>query len=422
MACFHITGQRSLHGSVAIAGRKNAALKLIAASILSTKPVTLDRVPDIGDVRTMFTILEQLGASVTKDREGQYTIDTSTITTAKIPHELGRNLRASLVFVGPLLARFGWASFPHPGGCVIGKRPIDPHLQAFKQLGATIEAEANTYVLKASELVGTTVYLKERSVTGTENLMMAAVLAKGTTKIFNAAEERHILNLANLLRDMGYHVEGDGTSVITIQGADSVCDHPVSIRVIADEIEVGTFAAAAAVTRGDVTLEDVGSREDLFPILSMLENFNVQYTYDEHEQSLQIHRNGDFTAHSFKTGPWPGFPTDLQSQFTTLATQAVGTSLIHDWMFEGRLYFVELLQKMGADIVICDPHRALVSGSTPLHRSTIITPDIRAGAAMVIAALAASGTSTIEHIELIDRGYVALDERLRSLGAEIVRE
>jgi UDP-N-acetylglucosamine 1-carboxyvinyltransferase len=363
-----------------------------------------------------------MGASIEQEGEGTYAISTAAVAVPKIPHDLGRKLRASLVFVGPLLARFGWVEFPHPGGCVIGKRSIDPHLAAFRNLGAQIELHDETYTLRAPELVGTSTYLKERSVTGTENIMMAATRAKGRTIIYNAAEEQHIVNLAALLREMGYNVSGAGTSTITIEGSDVLSSREAAIEIIPDEIEIGTFAVAAAVTGGDVTLEGVGDHDGLLPILSKLEDFGVAYSYDGESQSLSVRGNDAYTASSFKTGPWPGFPTDLQAPFTVLATQAEGTSLVHDWMFEGRLYFVELLQKMGANIVICDPHRALVSGPTPLYRSTIITPDIRAGAAMVLAALAAEGTSTIEHIELIERGYAQFDERLRSLGADITRE
>ena len=421
MGLLRITGKKPLSGSIEISGRKNAALKLLAASLLSESTTTLHRVPDIGDVRVMLHILEEMGA--TTHRDGQtVSIDTSGVTNPTIPPVLARKLRASLVIVGPLLSRFGKAIFPHPGGCVIGKRSIEPHLDGFRQLGADINFDGTTYTLTAEFLKGTEVYLKERSVTGTENLIMAAVRAHGTTTIYNAAQELHISNLCDLLSQMGYTIHGDGTSTITIEGNPDLQAREAEITVIADEIEIGTFAIASLVTQGTVTLTNVGSRRDLLPILSKLDDFNAQYTYNEGESSLTLLPSPDLRAADVQTNPWPGFPPDLQSPFTVLATQAAGTSLIHDWMYEGRLYFVDLLQKMGAQIVICDPHRALVTGPTELYRNSSITPDLRAGAALVLAALAAEGESVIEHVELIDRGYVALDERLRSLGADITRE
>ncbi len=421
MGLLRITGKNTLNGTVEISGRKNAALKLIAGSILSDKDVTLHRVPDIGDVRVMLQILESMGATVQKNGTS-VTINTSSITDPTIPTELARKLRASLVIVGPLLGRFGRAVFPHPGGCVIGKRSIEPHLDAFRQLGAEIQFDGAIYQIDASNLVGRQVYLKERSVTGTENLIMAACRATGHTTILNAAQELHITNLCDLLRCMGYSISDDGSSTIVIEGNPTISTVPCETPIIADEIEIGTFAVASLVTGGTVTLKGVGSHTDLLPILSKLDDFNAQYTYNQEDQSLTLLPSPNLVAADVQTNPWPGFPPDLQSPFTVLATQATGTSLIHDWMYEGRLYFVDLLQKMGANIVICDPHRALVTGPNTLTHSSSISPDLRAGAALVLAALVAEGESVIEHIELIDRGYVQLDERLRSLGAQIIRE
>jgi UDP-N-acetylglucosamine 1-carboxyvinyltransferase len=423
MGLLRITGRVPLSGSVRISGRKNAALKLIAAAVLSDSPVTLNRMPDIGDVRVMLTILETLGAKVSRDLENEsVTIDASSITEPSIPHDLGRKLRASLVLVGPLLSRFGRATFPHPGGCVIGKRSIEPHLDAFRHLGASIEFDGKTYHLTANRLLGTEVYLKERSVTGTENLIMAACRAEGTTTIINAAQELHITNLCDLLRLMGFEVSGDGTSTVTVVGNPQLSTMSADVEIIADEIEVGTFAVAALVTGGTVTLERVGTKQDILPILSKLDDFNAKYEYDATTQSLTILPSPDLVAADIQANPWPGFPPDLLSPFTVLATQAKGTCLIHDWMYDGRLYFVDMLQKMGADITICDPHRAIVHGPTVLAHSTNISPDLRAGAALVLAALVGEGESVIEHVELIDRGYVRLEERLRALGANITRE
>lgn len=418
MGVFRITGGQSLNGSLAISGRKNAALKLLAASLLSNQPVTLTNVPLIGDVQVMLEILQALGVH-TEQQDDRITLHAAGVTATEIPHDLGRKLRASLVLVGPLLARFGTVRFPHPGGCVIGKRSIRPHLDAFAQLGAQIDFDGTWYTL-SGQLRATDVYLKERSVTGTENLVMAACRAPGTTTIWNTAEESHIGNLCDLLRSMGYHIEGDGTSHITVHGNPDLITAPAEIRIIPDEIEIGTFAVASLVTKGNLTLTGVGERRGLLPILAKLDDFNARYTYQD--GTLTLYPSDGLRAADVQTNPWPGFPPDLQSPFTVLATQANGTSLIHDWMYEGRLYFVDLLQKMGANITVCDPHRVLVAGPTPLIRSTSITPDLRAGAALVLAALAAEGESVIEHSELIERGYANLDERLRAVGAQITKE
>ena len=422
MSTLHVTGQRPLSGNLLISGRKNAALKLLAACVLSDRDVTLTRVPDIADVRTMVSILEAMGGRVSVPSAGTYVINTSGISDPTIPHDLGRKLRASLVLVGPLLARFGQVTFPHPGGCVIGKRTIAPHLRAFEELGASISFDGTTYRIQGEQLVGKTIYLKEKSVTGTENLIMAATRSLGRTKILWAAEESHIVNLCDLLRGMGYSIQGDGSSTVIIDGQPDLAAASASVEIIADEIEVGTFAAASLVTGGTVTLERVGDYEHVVPILSQLEDMGAEFTYDAERQDLMLRPSHNLKASRIQTNPWPGFPPDLQSPFTVLATQAVGTTLVQDWMYEGRLYFVDLLQKMGANIVICDPHRALVTGPTKLYRSSSITPDLRAGAALVVAALAAEGTSEIEHAELIDRGYADLEGRLNALGAEIRRE
>jgi UDP-N-acetylglucosamine 1-carboxyvinyltransferase len=417
-----ITGGTPLLGTVRISGRKNAALKMLAGTLLTTGTTTLNNVPRIGDVAVLLEILSALGAVITEDPQDPttLTVATAAVNTSVIPHDLGRKLRASLVLVGPLLARFGKASFPHPGGCVIGKRSIDPHLDGFRSLGATVSFDGTYYQLAAPTLTGQEVYLRERSVTATENVLMAACGASGTTTIVNAAEEEHISNLCALLRGMGYSISGDGSSVITIYGA-PLSATSSTCAVIADEIEVGTFAVAAALTGGTVTMTHTGSRRSLLPLLAKLDDFGVSYTFNDQAEELTVAPPHALRAANVQTNPWPGFFPDLQSPFTVLATQAPGTSLIHDWMYEGRLYFVDSLQRMGANIVVCDPHRALVTGPTPLIRAKSVSPDLRAGAALVLAALAAEGESEIEKAELIDRGYAELDTRLRLLGAHITR-
>ncbi len=421
MAHYIVTGGIPLSGSLTIAGRKNAALKLIAASILAGGPVTLSNVPDINDVRVMLQIFEALGGTVTKLGTEEVVLDPAGITTSTIPEKFGRSLRASLVFVGPLLARFGKATFPHPGGCVIGKRTIGPHLLAFEHLGAKITFDGSTYVAEGT-LVGSRLYLKERSVTGTENVIMAACGAKGTTTIYNAAEEPHIVNLCQLLRSLGYSITGDGTSTVVVEGNPAGSTKGASCAVIPDDIEVGTFAAAVLVTKGEVTLQKVGTYALVAPILSKLEDFAAEFSYTEDRGGeIALKPSHHMKAANVQIGPWPMFPPDLQSPFAVVATQATGTSMVHDWMYEGRLGFLDLLQRMEANTVICDPHRAIITGPTPLHHASLISPDLRAGAALLVAALAAEGQSVIEHAELIDRGYASIDVRLRSLGANITR-
>lgn len=416
MAVLHITGGATLSGSVAISGRKNAALKLVAATLLTTGTVTLRNVPNIADVRVMLTILEEMGAVVQRDWP-TVTICTKSVTSSIIPHDLGRSLRASLVLVGPLVARFGSAIFPHPGGCVIGKRTIAPHLAALESLGASITFDGTTYTVTSTKLTGSLVYLKEKSVTGTENLIMAACGASGVTTIWNAAEEQHISNLGMLLGLLGYSLSGVGTSRITVTGGD-LSNKDAEIEVIYDEIEAGTFAVAALVTQSTLSLTNVGTEEEMLPITMKLRDFGANLTHEG--TTLTVHPS-HLVASQVQTNPWPGFPPDLQSPMTVLATQAEGMSTIHDWMYEGRLAFTDLLVKMGANIVLCDPHRALVTGPTRLRRSALVSPDLRAGAAYVLAALVAQGTTTVERVELIDRGYDRLDERLTAVGAQITR-
>ena len=421
MAHYSIVGQQPLHGEITIAGRKNAALKLIAASLLTDQDVTLHRIPDIGDVQIMLTILEMMGARVTRHDQNSYTINTSAVSSPEIPSAIARKLRASLVLVGPLLARFHRVLFPHPGGCVIGKRSIEPHLDAFRQLGASISFDGTFHTIEGVVAGDHMIYLRERSVTGTENLIMASVAGTGTTTIVNAAQEEHIGNLCDLLRSMGYTISGDGTSTIIITGTNGLQHNAATITTLPDEIEIGTFAVASLITQGTVTLKKVGKRFGILPILTKLDEFNAQYTYSEETEELQLLPSPNLQAADIQTNPWPGFFPDLQSPFTVLATQAQGSSLIHDWMYEGRLYFVDHLQRMGASIVVCDPHRVLVTGPTPLEHASVPSPDLRAGAALVLAALVAHDRSTIEHVEIIERGYEALDIRLRALHANIER-
>jgi UDP-N-acetylglucosamine 1-carboxyvinyltransferase len=265
-------------------------------------------------------------------------------------------------------------------------------------------------------------YLQEKSVTATENILMAAVLAEGETHLINTAEEEHISNLAELLKAYGYSISGDGTSQMYITGSSEISHQDAEVTIIPDEIEIGTFAVASLVTGGEITMHRVGKHFGILPLLAKLDDFNALYTYNSDQETLTVHPSPDLVAANIQTNPWPGFFPDLQSPFVILATQAKGSSEVHDWMYEGRLNFVQLLEKMGATATICDPHRVVIEGPTKLHGASNIAPDLRAGAALVLAALAAEGESVVEKAEFIDRGYVSLDTRLQALGAQIIRE
>lgn len=413
-----------MKGEIKITGRKNAALPLLAASLLTDDECEFSNAPQIGDVKIMLEILEKIGAKIRQDKD-RLTIKTSSIRNTKLPLDLTRKLRASILFLGPMLARTGEIQMAHPGGCIIGKRPVGVHLDALRSLGTVITQDQDYYYARIgrSGLKGKTIYLKEASVTATETLMMAAVLVRGKTVINNAAGEPHIIQLADFLNSLDYSVAGAGSHQITIYGRSGLSHHSAQIKIIPDDLEVGTWAVLGALSNGKLILRDCGPTDYLLPILQKLNDFNVSYRLLNNKDGcdLEILHSPDLCAANIQTGVWPGFPTDLQPPFTVLATQAIGASLVHDWMYEGRLYYVDSLQKMGANITICDPHRALINGPTKFYGGAIVSPDIRAGMALLIAALIAEGKSKIDHIELIDRGYENIDFRLRALGAEIKR-
>ncbi|MFA4930489.1 MAG: UDP-N-acetylglucosamine 1-carboxyvinyltransferase [Patescibacteria group bacterium] len=416
MAKFSITGGKSLHGEIHIRGAKNAALKMMAASLLTAEPVELQNVPDIKDIRTMIKILEHLGATI-DFRDNTMNINCSGITLKNPDHDLVKHMRASIVIVGPLLARFGNISIPQPGGCLIGARPIDTHVNALRQLGVNIEQTNDKYNFSVKHLIGHTIILEEMSVTATENVLMAAVLAKGTTEIRLAASEPEIEDLAVMLNSMGAKIRGAGTSKITIEGVQKL--HGVTHRILPDRIEAGTFAIAAAVSRGDVKISGI-IPEHLDSILQKFQQANINFSV-EHGDTLYVKPTTIFRPISFDTRPHPGFPTDLQAPMAVLLTQANGTSKIFETMYEGRLGYVTELMKMGANIKTIDAHTIIVTGPTPLYGRSITSFDIRAGATLIIAALIAQGPSIIDRVELVDRGYEKIDERLRSLGADINR-
>ena len=427
MSSLIIRGGRRVSGTHRVSGNKNAVLPMIAASLLTSEPVTLTNVPDIDDVARMIEVAQSFGAKVTRDpKEDSLTIVAGRIRTAKIDPALAARIRTSFLFAGPLLARLGRVSLPPPGGDAIGHRRLDTHFAGFMALGAKASVGLKTHSFKG-ELAGAKILLDEASVTATENVLMAAVLAKGRTEIYNAACEPHVVDLAAMLNAMGAKVSGAGTNLIAIDGVESL--HGCTARVGCDYIEAGSYVAAAAVTGGELTLTNI--EPEPFAVLEgAFARFGVTWTINAKERTLhyaprkRLKMKYDFgdAIPSVADGTWPAFPSDLLSILIVLATQARGTCLFFEKMFESRLYFVDHLKQLGAKIVQCDPHRVVVTGPCSLVGGTVTSPDIRAGIALVIAALCAKGETVIQNAESIDRGYVSVETSLGALGAEISRK
>ncbi|HLJ65913.1 MAG TPA: UDP-N-acetylglucosamine 1-carboxyvinyltransferase [Chloroflexota bacterium] len=417
MSRFVIDGGRPLNGEIEVEANKNAVLPMMAATLLTDDDCVLNNVPRIADVATMSAILDELGAHVEKLDQHTLLINCAGVTSFHPPAALVEKLRASIVLMGPLLSRFGRANMHHPGGDAIGTRSIGTHLHALERLGATFTTGDNLYHGHMQQVAGDrNIFLDEASVTATENAMMLAASQPRCTTIRNAACEPHIVNLAAMLRGMGAEIDGAGSNVIHIRGAGQL--RGVTEQVWPDHIEAGTFVALAAAARGTVTICNV-IPEHLEMVFVILDRMGVDYTLGD--RSMTVRPSELKAVSKIQTGIWPGFPTDLASIFIVLATQATGMTLVHDWMYEGRMFFVDRLTQMGASIVLADPHRAVISGPTRLRGREIVGPDIRAGIALVMAALIAEGRSEIEHIELIDRGYERIDQRLTQLGASIER-
>jgi UDP-N-acetylglucosamine 1-carboxyvinyltransferase len=420
---FVIEGGQPLHGRVTAAGNKNGALPILAACLLTTEPVVLHNVPRIRDVETMIALIADLGAEIEWTGENEVRVHAAELSTHELDAELASRIRASFLLAGPLLARLGRASVPPPGGDVIGRRRLDPHIHAFAQLGTEIDIGAR-YELRTGGLSGTHIFLDEASVMATENTVMAASLTPGETAIGNAACEPHIQDLCRFLRSLGADIDGIESNVLRVRGVESL--RGGEWRVGPEHIEVGSFIGLAAVTGGDVTIDNVEPK-DLAPILPTFARLGVHVECDGSTarippgQELVITDDLGGQIPKIEDGPWPAFPADLTSIAVIVATQARGTVLIFEKMFESRLFFVDKLVSMGARIILCDPHRAVVTGPTKLVGQQMSSPDIRAGMAMLLAALCAEGTSTIGNIGEIDRGYERIDERLRSLGARIER-
>ena len=423
MLSFVIQGGRPLSGTVRAAGNKNGALPILAATVLASEEVRLSNVPRIRDVETMVELLQDIGADVEWTGPNDVRVDAAGVTKTDLDPDLCREIRASFLLAGPLLARFGRVVVPPPGGDVIGRRRLDTHIHAFAELGADVMLDG-AYELASSGLVGKRLYLDEASVMGTENAIMAAVLARGETVVGHAACEPHIQDLCRFLVACGARIEGVGSNILRIEGVERLGGG--DYRIGPDHIEVASFAALAAVTGGEVTIENV-SPDDLISIVPAFRKLGIQLEVGETTvrvpagQDLHVEDDLGGQVPKIESGIWPAFPADLTSIAVTAATQARGTILIFEKMFESRLFFTDKLVSMGAKIILCDPHRAVVSGPSRLYGQRLESPDIRAGMAMVIAALCAEGRSTIGNIGQIDRGYESIDERLRALGADIDR-
>lgn len=425
---FSITGRRGVSGTLRVSGNKNAALPMLAAVLLTREKVILENVPDILDVRNMISALKDFGVKVTADfRRGRVEATAAKVSRCRIDAGLAAKTRTSFLFAGPLLARLGKAVLPPPGGDSIGLRRLDTHFEGFKALGAKALPRRRTLSFSGS-LKGAEILLDEASVTATENILMASVLAKGTTVIFNAACEPHVVDLASMLVAMGADISGAGTNRITVNGVESLSG--CTARVGCDYIEAGSYIAAAAVTAGQITLENIDPGP--FKVLEKpFARFGISWKIDPHRRTLETqtfkkgalkmkYDLGDVIP-SISDGPWPAFPSDLMSILIVVATQSRGTCLFFEKMFESRLYFVDKLRQMGAKIIQCDPHRVVVTGPSTLYAGSASSPDIRAGIALMIAALAAKGETLIKGASVVDRGYAAVEKKLKSLGADITR-
>lgn len=434
MSTFRIEGGHSLKGEITPQGAKNEALQILCAVLLTPERVIVHNIPDILDVNKLISLLENLGVKIQKKGKGSYTFKADEVNLEYLQSEQfkqdGRGLRGSIMLVGPLLARFGKGYIPKPGGDKIGRRRLDTHFEGFMKLGASFRynREEYFYGVEANRLKGTYMLLDEASVTGTANIVMAAVLAAGTTTIYNAACEPYLQQLCNMLNRMGAKINGIGSNLLTIEGVEALggTEH----RMLPDMIEIGSWIGLAAMTRSELTIKNV-SWDDLGLIPSVFRKLGITIERQEEDIHIPAHSEGyeiqnfiDGSILTIADAPWPGLTPDLLSIILVVATQARGEVLIHQKMFESRLFFVDKLLDMGAKIILCDPHRATVIGhdfKSTLKGTTMTSPDIRAGVSLLIAALSAKGVSTIHNIEQIDRGYEAIDTRLQAIGARITR-
>lgn len=424
MDYFDIKGSDVVEGVVTLSGNKNEALPVIAASLLCEGKVTLTNVPDILDVRVMLEIVDDLGATVTRIDRNSVEINSERLSPKALDRDLCSRVRTSILFAGPLLARTGAVTLPPPGGDIIGRRRIDTHFIGFEQLGALYTSDNNGYRVVANKLTGAEVFLDEASVTGTENILMAAVCAEGKTTITNAATEPHVQGLCRFLNKMGAKISGIGTNVINVEGVTTLngCEH----RISPDYIEAGSYISLAAMTGGELLVKDFRAKDyraviKTFSKLGIAVESRGDDVFVPSHSRLKIVKELNNAIPKIDDGPWPSFPSDLMSIAIVAATQSDGTVLFFEKMFESRLFFVDRLIGMGAQIILCDPHRVVVSGSSQLYGSKLDSPDIRAGMGLLMAAIAAKGRSRIYNIKQIDRGYESIEEKLRGIGVEIER-
>lgn len=416
-----IQGGLPIHGEITASGNKNAALPCIAACLLTSDEVILHNIPKIQDTSVMLQILQSLGVNVEQLGTNDWKIKSEKITQKSLPEELTKKVRGSIVFAGPLVARMGKCSMMPPGGDVIGRRRVDTHFLALEQLGVNVKANGQ-FIFQTKKLVGADIFLDEASVTATENAIMAAVLAEGKTIIQNAACEPHVQDLCNMLNMMGGRISGIGSNVLVIEGTDKL--HGCEYTIGPDYIEIGSYIGMAAVTKGRITISGIREQE-MRPLTNSFLKLGITWKIDgdkltvPNSQVLKVNSDIGNMIPKIDDMPWPGFPADLTSIMTVIATQVEGTVLIFEKMFESRMFFVDKLISMGAKITLCDPHRAVVSGPSVLHGDHLVSPDIRAGMAMVIAAMCANGESRISNVYQIERGYEDLVGRLQSLGANI---
>jgi UDP-N-acetylglucosamine 1-carboxyvinyltransferase len=424
MEKFVIEGGHPLSGTITPSGSKNEALPCLAATLMTDEPVTLKNVPRIADVEVMLEVIAELGGTYEWLDDNIVRVHTANVETTSLDEDLCKKVRASILFAGAMLARSGGCELPPPGGDVIGRRRLDSHFLALEALGAHIEVGESSYTFDTNGLVGTEIFMDEASVTGTENAIMASAVAKGDTTIRNAACEPHVQGLCRMLVKMGARIEGIGTNILHFKGTKGLwgCEHTIG----PDYLEIGSFAGMAAATGGELEIKKVVP-EDLRMIRLVFDKLGVTTKLEGDslivpgDQEMKIKRDLGGAIPKIDDAPWPAFPTDMMSIVITVATQCDGTCLFFEKMFEGRMFFVDNLIGMGADIVFCDPHRVVVVGPSQLYGATLESPDIRAGMALLIAAFAAKGTSTIYNIRQIDRGYDSIDEKLEAIGARFER-
>jgi UDP-N-acetylglucosamine 1-carboxyvinyltransferase len=423
MEKFVIEGGHALRGTVRPSGSKNEVLPVLAATLVSDQTITLENVPRIADVLVMIEILQAIGAHAEWTGPNTLEVNASGVSTTTMPADLCRRLRASILLAGPMLARFGRVELPPPGGDVIGRRRLDTHFLGFRALGATVETD-DAFIIASNQLIGADIFLDEPSVTGTENVIMAAVLARGETTIRNAACEPHVQGLCRMLNTLGARITGIGTNTLHIEGAKGLWGG--THRIGTDYLEVGSFMGLAAMTGSEITITDVVP-DDMRMINMVFRKLGVQFTMEAGSitipggQRPRILLDFDNQIPRVDDAPWPMFPTDMMSVAITTATRCEGTIMFHEKMFDGRMFFTDNLVGMGARIILCDPHRVVVSGSADLVGATVSSPDVRAGMSLLLAALAARGESTIYNVRHIDRGYEEIENKMLALGARITR-